>query len=82
VPGIKAMNLIPICSPARELVVDRIDALPARFRVGLFSAPGTFPLVARAGIAKDPSIGFAVERVSVDRSRSEVPGFSPGRGPG
>lgn len=48
-----------------ELVVDRIDALPARFRVGLLSAPGTFPLVARAGIAKDPTIGFAVNRVAL-----------------
>ena len=48
-----------------EVTIDRVDALPERFRVGLFSAPGSYPLVARSGIAKDPTLGFAVNRVAL-----------------
>jgi hypothetical protein len=48
-----------------ELVLDRIDALPERFRIGLFSAPGRFPLVARSGIAKDPKLVIAFNRISL-----------------
>lgn len=57
-----------------ELVIDRIDALPARFRVGLFSASGKFPLVARSGIAKDPTLGFAVNRIAL---KLKYPGQVP-----
>lgn len=47
------------------LDVDAVDALPARFRVGLFARNASYPVVARSGVVKDPDLGFAVHRLAL-----------------
>ena len=48
-----------------ELVIDRIENLPAAFRVGLFAVEADYPVVARCGVTKDPVLGFSVNRIAL-----------------
>lgn len=48
-----------------RLNIDRIENLPAQFRVGLFAQKAEYSAVARAGITKDRDINLAVDRLAV-----------------
>ncbi len=47
------------------LEINRIGNLPPQFRVGLFAQQRSYPVVARAGIAKDPDLGLAAARLAL-----------------
>ena len=47
------------------LSIDQIENLPEAFRVGLFAKGGTYPVVARSGVAVDRDIGFAINRLAL-----------------
>ena len=47
------------------LTIDRIDALPARFRVGLFANNESFPVVCRPNFQDDKKAGYGASRMSV-----------------
>lgn len=47
------------------LRIDRIENLPNEFRAGLFEQNRTYPAIARSGMAKDPDLGFAINRLAV-----------------
>lgn len=47
------------------LRIDAIENLPEDFRVGLFAENREYPVVARSGLAKDPDLGFAINRLAI-----------------
>jgi hypothetical protein len=47
------------------LVVDAIDALPARFRVGLFAENGSYPAICRPNLIHDKKAGLVAGRVAM-----------------
>ena len=51
-----------------ELVIHSVEALPERFRVGLFADNGSYPAVCRPNFTKDPDLKFAVNRMAVKLS--------------
>lgn len=48
-----------------SLTLDNIDALPERFRVGLFANSATYPVVARPNFAVDPDLKLKINRLAV-----------------
>ncbi|MEP1207473.1 MAG: hypothetical protein ABJM29_15975 [Rhizobiaceae bacterium] len=51
-----------------DLVIDSVEALPERFRVGLFAQNASYPAVCRPNFTKDPDLKFAVNRMAVKLS--------------
>ncbi len=47
------------------LKIDKTENLPEACRVGLFAKERSYPVVARAGIAKDPDLGFVATRLAI-----------------
>jgi hypothetical protein len=47
------------------LAIDRIEALPEQFRVGLFAKKQNLPVVSRPNFIHDPKAGLAAGRISV-----------------
>ena len=54
-----------------SLTIDRIEALPEAFRVGLFSRAATYEVVARSGVTMHRDLGFAVYRLAVKLDYAE-----------
>ena len=47
------------------LTIDGVENLPKAFRTGLFKQNCSYPVVARSGVAKDPDLGFAINRLAL-----------------
>lgn len=48
-----------------KLNIDKINNLPAPFRVGLFAKESEYPAVARVSMTKDPDLNFTIPRLAI-----------------